>query len=193
MANTTGFMGFKHIGFLPGYAPDYQLQAVTVGAANATAIYSGDPVVFSSGLAVAATSTSSAVHGIAQGCQYTDTSGNRVWRPYVPASTTATLYVISAPGALFLAQTLATAVVTSNVNKNIGFALGSGTTIGGGFSGYTIDQATAGTTNTLPFRIVDLYSSIAPAGTNGTDNTSNYNMAVVTFNNQDFHAGVTGV
>lgn len=193
MSNTTGNMGFKHIGFLPGFAPDYQLQAVTVGSGNATAIYNGDPVVHASGLVVAATSTANAVFGVAQGCQYTDASGVTQWRPYLPALQTGTLYVISAPGAMFLAQTLATSVVTSNINQNIGFAVGTGSTIGGGFSGYTIDQKTAATTSTLPFRITSLYSTMAPANVNGTDNTTNNNMAVVTFNSQDFKAGQTGV
>ncbi len=193
MSNTTSFMGFKHIGFLPGYAPDYQLQALTVGSGNATAIYRGDPVVFSSGVIVAATSTSNPVHGIMDGAQYTDSSGNTKWSPYCPASQTATVYIISAPGAMFLAQALATAIVTSNINSNISFAVGSGTTIGGGFSGYLLDRATAGTTNTQPFRIVGLASTFLAPGVNGTDNTSNNNQAVVTFNSQDFHAGVTGV
>ncbi len=192
MANTTGFLGFKHIGFLPGYAPDYQLQALTVGSGNATSIYRGDPVVFSSGVIVAATSTANAVHGVMDGATYIS-NGQQTWTPYCPASTTATVYIISAPGAMFLAQTLTTAIVTSSINKNVGFAVGSGTTNGGGFSGYTIDQATAGTTSTLPFRVVGLYSSIAPSSVNGTDNTSNNNIAVVTFNNQDFHAGQTGL
>ncbi len=127
------------------------------------------------------------------GAMYTDSSGNTKWSPYCPASQTATVYIISAPNALFLAQTLTTSVVTSNINSNISFAVGSGTTIGGGFSGYLLDQKTAGTTNTQPFRIVGLASTFLPAGANGTDNTSNNNQCIVAFNNQDFHAGQTGV
>lgn len=192
MANTTGFLGFKHLGFLPGYAPDYQLQALTVSNANATAIYRGDPVVFSSGVMVAATSTANPVHGIMDGATYIS-NGQQTWTPYCPATTTATVYVLASPGAMFLAQTLTTAVVTSNINRNIGFAVAAGTTNGGGFSGYTIDQATSSTANTLPFRLVGLYSSIAPSSVNGTDNTSNNNLAVVTFNSQDFKAGQTGL
>lgn len=193
MSNTTSFMGFKQIGFLPGASPDYQLQALTVGSGNATAIYRGDPVVFSSGLIVAATSTANAVHGIMDGAQYTDSSGNTKWSPYCPASQTATVYILSAPNALFLAQTLLTSIVTANINKNVGFAVGSGTTIGGGFSGYTVDANTSATTSGLPFRVVNLASTFLPAGANGTDNTSNNNQIIVSFNNQDFHAGVTGV
>lgn len=193
MSNTTSFMGFKHIGFLPGYAPDYQLQALTVGSGNATAIYRGDPVVFSSGVIVAATSTANAVHGIMDGAQYVDSSGNTKWSPYCPSAQTATVYILAAPGAMFLAQTLLTSIVTANINKNVGFAVGSGTTIGGGFSGYTVDANTSATTSGLPFRVVSLASTFLPAGANGTDNTSNNNQIIVSFNNQDFHAGVTGV
>jgi hypothetical protein len=193
MSNTTGFMGFKHIGFLSGSAPDYQLQALTVGSGNATAIYRGDPVVFASGLIVAATSTANAVHGIMDGAQYVDSSGNTKWSPFCPAAQTATVYILSAPGATFLVQTLLTSVVTATINKNIGFAVGAGTTIGGGFSGYTVDANTSATTNTLPFRIIGLASTFLPAGVNGTDNTTNNNQCVVTFNSQDFKAGVTGV
>ena len=114
MANTTGYMGFKHLGFLPGYAPDYQLRAEVISNANATAIYRGDPVVHSSGVIVAAVTTGSQVYGIFDGCMYTDSSGNTKWSPYCPATQTATGYVLIAPGAMFLAQASNTAIVTSN-------------------------------------------------------------------------------
>ena len=72
MANTTGYMGFKQIGYLPGSAPDYQLQALTISNANATAIYRGDPVVFSSGVIQRAENGSTTVHGIFDGCTFVD-------------------------------------------------------------------------------------------------------------------------
>lgn len=194
MANTTGYMGFKHIGFLPGYAPDYQLQSKIVGSGNATAIYRGDPVTFSSGLVIAAdTNASASVDGIFDGCTYTDASGVTQWRPYCPAAQTATAYVLAAPGAMFLAQSNGTAISRANINKNIGYVTGTGQTTGGGFSLYQLDAAKIGTTATYPFRLVNLYSDIAPSGVNGTDNASNYNMAVVAFNNQDFKSGQAGV
>jgi len=193
MANTTGNMGFKQNGYLPGSAPDYQLQAKPISSGNATAIYRGDPVVFSSGYIVAATVGTGQIDGIFDGCQFTDSSGLTKWQPFCPASQTATGYVIAAPGATFIAQSNNTAIPQTSVNKNVGFAIGTGSTVGGGFSGYTLDAAQIGTTNTLPFRIVALYSSYAPSGVNGTDNSSSYNMAVVTFNNQDFKSGQTGV
>lgn len=193
MANTTGNMGFKFLGYLPGFTPDNQIQGKVVSNANATAIYNGDPVVFSSGLIIAATNGTGQIDGIFQGCEYTDASGVHQWRPYLPASQTAVVYVMSSPGAMFLAQSNGTAITTSNINKNIGFVTGAGSTIGGGFSGYQLDAANVGTTSTFPFRIVNLLSNLQPSSVNGTDNTSNNNIAVVCFNSMDFKAGQTGV
>lgn len=194
MANTTGYLGFKHIGFLPGYAPDYQLQAKTVSFGNATAIYRGDPVTFSSGYIIAADAAASAkVDGIFDGCTFNDASGNTKWQPYCPAAQTATCYILASPGSIFLGQSSNTAITQASVNSNIGYVVGTGQTTGGGFSGYTLDAGHIGTTATYPFRIVGLfYPQYSIAGVNGTDNSSAYNMAVVTFNNQDFKSGQTG-
>lgn len=193
MANTTGYMGFKHIGFLPGYAPDYQLQSKLTAVGNATAIYRGDPVTFSSGYVIAADAAASAkVDGIFDGCTYTDSSGNTKWSPYCPAAQTATVYILASPGAMFLGQASNTAITRAQINSNIGYVAGTGQTTGGGFSLYTLDSAKIGTTATYPFRLVNLFSDIAPSGTNGTDNSSAYNMAVVALNNVDFKAGQTG-
>lgn len=193
MANTTGYMGFKHIGYLPGYAPDYQLQAKLVSNANATAIYRGDPVVFSSGFIIAATNGTGQVDGVFDGCYYTDSNGATQFQPSCPASQTATAQIIAAPGALFQAISNGTAISQANVNKNIGFVTGAGQTVGGKFSGYQLDAGNIGTTSTYPFRIVNLLSAYDPSSVNGTDNSSNNNQAIVTFNNQDFRSGQTGV
>lgn len=193
MSNTTGFLGFKHVGFLPGYAPDYQIQSNFVISSNATAIYRGDPVTFSSGQIIAADATASAkVAGIFDGCTYIDSSGNTKWSPYLPASQAGTAYFINAPGAIFQAQASNTAITSAQINSNIGYVVAAGTTSGGGFSGYTLDSGHIGTTATYPFRLYKLLSSVAPTSVNGTDNASAYNIAWVTFNNQDFKAGQTG-
>ena len=193
MANTTGYMGFKHIGFLPGYAPDYQLQSKRVASTNATAIYNGDPVTFSSGFLIAADAAASAkVDGIFQGCTYIDASGNTKWQSYLPASQAGTAYVISAPGAIFLGQASNTAITSAQINSNIGFVAAAGQTTGGQMSGYTLDSGKIGTTATYPFRIINLLSAYDPSSVNGTDDTSANNMAVVTFNNMDFKSGQTG-
>ena len=190
MANTTGNMGFKHIGFLPGYAPDYQLHAKYVQSSNATAIYHGDPVVMSSGYVLGATGTGSAVDGIFDSCVYIDSTGRTIQSGFLPASTTGTVYIIDAPGAIFLAQSNNTALTQANVNKNVAFAAGTGSTFTS-LSGYFLDAGNIATTSSFPFRIVQLYSDFAPSGVNGAAASAN-NMAVVTFNNTDFRVGTTG-
>jgi hypothetical protein len=59
--------------------------------------------------------------------------------------------------------------------------LGNTTT---GISGMALSTPT--TTNTLPFKVVNLITT--PPGANGTDLTTAYNYVVVAFNNQMFKA-----
>jgi hypothetical protein len=62
-----------------------------------------------------------------------------------------------------------------------------------GYSGMLVNSGTLAVTTNFPFRIKQLYSDFGPAGSNGTDNTTNFNWAVLTFNNQDFKAGQVGI
>ncbi len=189
MANTQATYGFKHIGYVSGNAPDYQMQARVIASTNSTKIYRGDPVVKASGGFIAqASGTTTTLDGVFDGCFYQDATGYH-WSPYWPGSATAdaTAYVISAPGALFQVAAFLTAIVTSNIDNNATFQIGTGSTATG-FSGATLDQASIATTNTFPFRIVSL--SQQPG--NGSDPTTNYNWVVVTFNNENFKQ-LTGV
>lgn len=193
MANTTGYMGFKFFGYLPGYAPDNQLSPVPIAGSNATAIYRGDAVIFSSGNIIAASTGTGQIDGIFDGCTYVDSTGNTRWSPFCPASQTATGYVLNAPGALFQVFSNATAISRANVNKNAGYVVGTGQTTGGGFSLYMLNAGEILTASTGTFRIVGLLSDYAPSAVNGTDNSSNNNICIVTFNNQDFRSGQVGI
>jgi hypothetical protein len=93
--------------------------------------------------------------------------------------------------ALFVAQSNGTAIAFADIGANIGFATGAGSTTTG-LSAYSLDQTTIGTTNTLPFRIVGLWSQKAPPGSAGADDTTPYNWAVVALNNTD-RSSTTGV
>ncbi len=187
--------GFRHIGFLPGYGPDYQQLSRQIQSSNATKIFNGDPVIKSTGTnyIIQGSNNTATLEGIFVGCNYVPTGGLLTVQPSPywvgSAASDATGYLINAPGALFLAAALNTAIITSNIGANIGFSIGTGSTTGGGFSGATLDQSTISTTNTLPFQIVQLYQGIG----NGSDPLTAYNWAVVTFNNQRFRAGGTGV
>ena len=187
MANVQSSFGFRHIGFLSGGAPDYQLATRAISSANATKIYRGDPVV-----KIATTQyikqgadTTTTLEGIFDGCVYIPVGGGSpIWSPFWPgtANVDATAYIINAPNALFLASTLLTSIQASNIGEGVSYAIGTGSTTGGGFSGATIDQSTLTTATTAGFQIYNLYQGIG----NGTDTTTNYDWAVVTFNNQRF-------
>ena len=194
MANVQASFGFRHIGFTSGAGPDYQLATRLISSANTTKIYRGDPVVkiASSAYIKQSADTTTTLEGVFDGCVYIPVGGGTpIWSPFWPgtAASDATAYVINAPNALFLAATLLTAVVTSNIGENICFAIGTGSTSGGGFSGATLDQSVLTTATTAPFQVYSLYQGIG----NGSDPSTNYNWAVVTFNNQRLRTGSTGI
>lgn len=195
MTNTLAPFGFKHIGYLEGQAPNFAPQPRLIAFDNATKIYRGDPVVsLTTGYIAQATAGTTQIAGIFDSCTYLSVAqGRQVWSNYWPGSDVAsggviTAYVITSPQAIFLAQSNGTAIGVQDIASNVNFAIGTGSTIGGGFSGATIDQTTLATTNTLPFRIYSLYAGIG----NGSDTSSNFDYAVVTFNNQDFKS-LTGI
>jgi len=207
MANTQTAFGFRHIGFLPGGSPDYQLSTRLIASSNTTSIYFGDPIikVATTQYIGAATANTVTVDGIFQGCMLIpSTGGAPVFSPYYPGAAGAdvTAYVIEAPSALFMAAATNTNIPNTLIGQNIGFSTGTGSTFGAGLSGYTLDQSTTATTNTLPFQIVALLgapgnsnwgSGGAGAGAgNGSDSTSAFNWVIVAFNNQRFKQ-LTGV
>lgn len=191
MANVAAAFGFRHVGFLSGAGPDYQQATRLIQATNTTKIFTGDPVIKSGAYIVQDTSTTTVLEGIFVGCVYTPTGGIPTWSPFWPgaAAVDATAYIINAPNALFLAATLNTAVLPTNIGNGISFATGTGSTVGGGFSGYTLDQSTLTNNTTAPFQVYSMYNGVG----NGSDTTTAFNWVVVTFNNQRFKslAGVT--
>jgi len=186
MANTNAPFGFRQFSGT-GSAPTYEQIAVRI-VYNATNIFFGDPVApDSSGYVVQASSNSVQVAGIFVGCQYLSVSQKRtVWSNYWPGSdvasgNTVTGYIVNDPNAKWVAQSDATGVATTDINANIGFAIGTGNTASG-ISGAYLDTSTINTTNTLPFRIVSLIDF--PPGSQGTNsNGQAYDWVVVAFNN----------
>jgi hypothetical protein len=202
VANTQAVFGFKHIGYLSGGAPDYQMSTRLILSTNTTKIYFGDPVQKANGtsnyivqgVGGTAAAGTAIIQGIFAGCEYTPSGGLGIpqWSPYWPGAATADAkaYIIDAPNALFLVASLATAIVTGQIGLNFGFNIGTGSTSGGCFSGASLDQSTAtSVTTTLPFKLQGMYAGVG----NGADNSSNYNWTVVTFNNQIFRTLAGGV
>lgn len=194
--NTNAPFGFRYAGRLEGGSPTEGLTTRTVSSAYGTALFQGDPVIsMSTGYIQVATSNSVTVAGIFNGTEYLNTNvGRKVWFNSLPASgvgADAKAYLSNDPQALWVAQSNGTAIAFADIGANIGFATGGGTAATG-ISTYALDQTTIATTNTLPFRIVGLWSQYAPSGSPGTDDTSAYNWAVVALNNTD-RSSTTGV
>jgi len=186
MANVQSAFGFKHIGFLSGGSPDYQLATRLIQSTNTTKIFRGDPVQKSGSYIVQGSNNTTTIDAVFDGCVYVPVGGGTpIWSPFWPgsAASDATAYIINAPNSLFLAAALNTAITTTNIDNGIGFSIGTGSTVGGGFSGATLDVSTVISTasaSTLPFKVYSLYQGIG----NGSDPTTPYNWVVVTFNNQ---------
>jgi hypothetical protein len=184
MANTNAPFGFRQFSGT-GSAPTYEQVPVRI-AYNATNIFFGDPVApDSNGFVVQASNNAVQVAGIFVGCKYLSVSQKRtVWSNYWPGSDVASTnvvegYIVNDPNAKFLVQSNATGVATTDINANVGFAIGTGNSASG-ISGATIDVSTINTTNTLPFRIVSL--DLDPPGSAGTESGA-YNYVIVAFNN----------
>lgn len=197
VANIQAQFGFKHIGFLSGFAPDYQMTTRSIQSTYATAIGLGDPVAKVNatsayiGQAANTISTTQILEGVFAGCTYVPSGGGPpTWSPYWPGAqnSNGTAYLIDSPGALFLVAALQTAITSANIGQAINFTTGAPTTTGGGFAIATVDQSTATSANAtsaaLPFKVQGLYPGIG----NGSDPTTNYNWVVVTFNNQRWKA-----
>ena len=190
MANVQAQFGFAQFGYLPGGAPDYQLSNYAIQSTYATAIFFGDPVIKSaaSPYIQPATGTGSltAIAGIFQGCMYTPKGSYPGWLPWYPgvaAGADTVAYVQDSPLALFRVAALLTAVTPTNIGEGIGYSTGAGgTTLGGGFSTFTVDQSLLTTGAVAPFLVVSMYPGVG----NGADTTTSYNWVIVSFNNQKY-------
>lgn len=200
MANTLAPMGFQPFGYSEGPTPSFGLSTRKILFSYATKIHRGVPVVsLGTGYINVATPGTTQISGIFWGCEYYSTAAKRpVKSPYWPAgSPSGTLdafaFVITDPAVLFLAQSTGASVpiVFADINANAQFTVGTGNDATG-MSGSTLNDAGITTTATLPFRIIDLYSSFVPVGTDGADDASIYNKVIVRANFTD-RTSTTGI
>lgn len=211
MANTLASptMGFQSFGRQEGGSPTAGLTPVWIASTDASLIFRGDPVVTSSAggtnnsgaYITAAASGISFIRGVFQGLyQYSPTAGRVVWSNNYSGSVSGSTgdikcWIIDDPDENFLVQGSTSAAITSSyIGLNIGFTGQSSGNTAFGYSNAQVTSSTAGSTNTLPFRIVDFYASYAPpavpaigsaAFINGTDNTTPANSVIVRMNNCD--------
>ena len=190
--SVTKTYGLKPVNRLDGLPYAGAIRQIPIAAAYATAILNGDTVkVDTNGYLVANTTSNSGDSiGVLVGCSYTNSSGQPVQNQFYPAalSTTTALafgYVVDDPNAVFKVvassgqTTVPTAYSRALVGANVALSVNTGSTITGD-SYYGIDGASAGTTATLPVRVVDVVPDTATGPANASATT--YYEFLVKFN-----------
>jgi len=183
--------GLQPINRIDGMPYAGAIRQIPVAAGFGTAIFDGDTVVINSdGYLVKSTTTNSGdIVGVCVGGQYVNSNGQTVQGQYIPAlastaSNLALAYVVDDPMALFKV-----AVVTSGttmgtagrtvVGSNVALVLNAGSTATGN-SAFGATLTGAGTTATIPLRVIDVVPETATAADTYTEllvkiNTHQYN------------------
>jgi len=183
--------GLKPVNRIDGMPYAGAIRQIPVAAGFGTAIFNGDTVqIDSTGYLVLSTTTNSgAVVGVCLGGQYVNSSGQTVQGQYLPASiSTATnlayAYVVDDPMALFKVAVVSSGTTMSSagrtvVGTNLALVLNTGNTTTGD-SAYAVTLTGAGTTATIPIRVIDVVPETATAADTYTEllvkiNTHQYN------------------
>lgn len=183
--------GLKPVNSIDGKPYAGAFRQIPVAAGFGTAIFNGDTVVINSdGYLVKSTTTDSGnIVGVCMGGQYVNSMGQTVQGQYIPAlaSTAGNLayaYVVDDQQALFKV-----AVVTSGttmgtagrtvVGSNVPLVLNAGST-NTGDSAFAVTLTGAGTTATIPLRVIDVVPETATGADAYTEllvkiNTHQYN------------------
>ena len=194
--------GLKPVNRLDGLPYAGAIRQIPIAAAYATAILNGDTVqVDTNGYLIANTTSNSGDSiGVLVGCAYTNSSGQPVQGQFYPAGTSTSTalafgYVVDDPNAVFKVvassgqTTVPTAYSRALVGANVALSVNTGSTITGD-SYYGIDGASAGTTATLPIRVVDVVPDTATGPANASATT--YYEFLVKFNLHQY-TDTTGV
>jgi hypothetical protein len=183
--------GLKPINRIDGMPYAGAFRQIPVAASFATAIFNGDTVkIDSTGYLVKSTTTDSGtIVGVVVGGQYVNSSGQTVQGQYIPASVStaanpAYAYVIDDPMALFKVAVVSSGTTMSSagrtvVGSNLALVLNAGSTTTGD-SAFAVTLTGAGTTATIPVRVIDVVPETATAADTYTEllvkiNTHQYN------------------
>lgn len=199
MANTLASFGFRFVKSLLTNSPNYQLTERRIAYDNSNTIGYGDPVkLLNTGYLDLMAAGGSTIDGIFLGCQYPDSTaiGGYRWinqwnAPSLASTAEVKAFVITDPFALFQVQVNGTAMAQTNIGNNIDItAASSGNPNAAGFSQCSLDAATADTTATYPFRIVDI---VYPPAFNATYSATAANNIVVVRMNTSDQLNTTGI
>jgi hypothetical protein len=183
--------GLKPINRIDGLPYAGAFRQIPVAAGFGTAIFNGDTVkIDTDGYLIKSTTTNSGtIVGVCMGGQYVNSSGQTVQAQYIPASiSTATnlayAYVIDDPMALFKVAVVSSGTTMSSagrtvVGTNLALVLNAGNTTTGD-SAFAVTLTGAGTTATIPVRVIDVVPETATAADTYTEllvkiNTHQYN------------------
>lgn len=174
MANANNPFGFLPLTSASGSTGNFEMVYAPIAYNDTTKMFRGDPVQrLNTGFAsqwTAGTNVGNLI-GIFWGCHYLSSSqGTIQFAQYWPGADVAqagqpTLYaeiipVNTAQPAKFYVQADATGAGFLDIGANVDVAgLTGGSTVNGQSGAYITTASTLATTNTLPFRIVDLYGS----------------------------------
>jgi hypothetical protein len=198
MANTPVAFGLLAFGQLEGSAPTGGFTRTFIASSDTNPVGKGDTVKDSSvagfpnsaNYVTADTSGFGQVRGVFYGCKFMNTNvGRVVWQSFFPGTAGSSLpdveaYVVDNPQEYFLGATSSAVLIASSVvGLNIGLTVNSTPSTLDGHSNAVISSANIGSTNTLPFRVMDTYANYGPPGANGTDNTTAAVWLVVRPNN----------
>lgn len=183
--------GLEPVNRIDGMPYAGAIRQIPVAASFGTAIFSGDTVqIDSTGYLILSTTTNSgAIVGVVVGGQYVNSSGQTVQSQYIPASISTTsnyayAYVVDDPMALFKVAVVSSGTTMSSagrtvVGTNLALVLNAGSTTTGN-SAYAVTLTGAGTTATIPIRVIDVVPETATAADTYTEllvkiNTHQYN------------------
>jgi hypothetical protein len=183
--------GLKPINSIDGKPYAGAFRQIPVAASFGTAIFFGDTVqIDSTGYLILSTATNSGtIVGVCVGGSYVNSSGQTVEAQYIPASISTTTnlayaYVVDDQQALFKVAVVSSGTTMSSagrtvVGTNLALVLNAGSTTTGN-SAFAVTLTGAGTTATIPIRVIDVVPETATAADTYTEllvkiNTHQYN------------------
>ena len=172
--------GLKPVNSIDGKPYAGAIRQIPVAASFGTAIFFGDTVqIDTDGYLIKSTSTNAGtIVGVCVGGQYVNSSGQTVQGQYIPASIStstnlAYAYVIDDPMALFKVAVVSSGTTMSSagrtvVGTNVALVLNAGNTTTGD-SAFAVTLTGAGTTATIPIRVIDVVPETATAADTYTE------------------------
>jgi hypothetical protein len=183
--------GLKPVNSIDGKPYAGAFRQIPVAASFGTAVFFGDTVQTNADgyLILSTTTNSGAIVGVCVGGSYVNSSGQTVEGQYIPAlASTSTnpayAYVVDDQQALFKVAVVSSGTTMSTagravVGTNLALVLNAGSTTTGN-SAFAVTLTGAGTTATIPIRVIDVVPETATAADTYTEllvkiNTHQYN------------------